>query len=341
MPWVILKEERENMLFFKRNKMKTAILLTGAAARISQETALLDGLMMQKKIKLQQNRVFLAGFSSGSLNILAINACFRKGRHLSWNKDFKEKVLFPTTTESIYINKTTLPYDTEPLKKKLKAFLKTADLKKLGDYSFPSRILVFSDRKLKTIWPYSQDPEAMDIPLLNLHMASTAIPVVFPWQKIEGSRSHINLPEGHFQDGGAKGIFNRFEEVLWDQVQQTGHFKDLYIISPMRIDDRADHEILIKDIRKELGEEAMKAFLGFLGDISQKMFLTFLQRLSSFNKEHKLAENIYVSIPRLKKNFPFIEFNFQREQHQATLQWIRQNPEDLAIEVESYLKRFS
>ncbi len=58
-------------------KLKTAVLLTGAAARISQEVAMLDKLMDPKGcgLKISQDDTLVAGFSSGSLNLAAINAC--------------------------------------------------------------------------------------------------------------------------------------------------------------------------------------------------------------------------------------------------------------------------
>ena len=57
-------------------KLKTAVLLTGAAARISQEVAMLDQLRDKKGLVLSQDETLLTGFSSGSLNLAAINACF-------------------------------------------------------------------------------------------------------------------------------------------------------------------------------------------------------------------------------------------------------------------------
>jgi hypothetical protein len=44
------------------NKKNTAVLLTGAAARISQEVAILDALMDRKNLRLSPEDVYLAGF---------------------------------------------------------------------------------------------------------------------------------------------------------------------------------------------------------------------------------------------------------------------------------------
>ena len=60
-----------------KNKITTAILVTGAAARISQEVACIDKLIENKGLVINEDNTMLAGFSSGSLNLLAMNACFR------------------------------------------------------------------------------------------------------------------------------------------------------------------------------------------------------------------------------------------------------------------------
>ena len=49
-----------------------AVLLTGAAARISQEVALFDQLQAMKGLTVSQDDTLLAGFSSGSLNLAEI-----------------------------------------------------------------------------------------------------------------------------------------------------------------------------------------------------------------------------------------------------------------------------
>jgi hypothetical protein len=86
-----------------------AVLLTGAAARISQEVAILDQLMDWKEppvnglpLTLSQDDTLLAGFSSGSLNLAAINACFSTGSSLDWDTYYKQTVLFPLRNKDVY-----------------------------------------------------------------------------------------------------------------------------------------------------------------------------------------------------------------------------------------------
>ncbi len=80
-----------------------AVFLTGAAARISQEVAILD-LLMERAVNpltLSPADTLITGFSSGGLNVSAINASvsngeFDKDKWVSW-RDF----LFDIKNENI------------------------------------------------------------------------------------------------------------------------------------------------------------------------------------------------------------------------------------------------
>lgn len=314
-----------------------ALFLTGAAARISQEIALLDGLMEHRRIRMKPEYLYLAGFSSGSLNILALNACFGKKSRLSWDRDYKEKLIFPIRTEQIYRAHGPLPYNTDPLKHQLRDFLDAADFMFLGDYPFNSRVLIFSDRTFKTLWPCSRNEREQFIPLLDLHMSSTAIPVVFPWQKIHVPPGRCHIPGGHFQDGGAGGIFKRFEEELPRMIAESGGFRHLFIISPMRFTEKQERDWLKEHLPIDIPIGALTRMKSFLGDISQKVFEVFLQKLQEFNQSFPLADEIFVCIPRMEENFPLILFNYQREQYQAARARLRKYPGELAVPLKDYL----
>lgn len=57
--------------------VKNGIFLTGAAARISQEVAVLD-ILMADGLEINQDKTLLVGYSSGAMNLLALNGCFRE-----------------------------------------------------------------------------------------------------------------------------------------------------------------------------------------------------------------------------------------------------------------------
>jgi len=321
-------------------KKNTAVLLTGAAARISQEVAIIDALIDREKLNISVDDTYLAGFSSGSLNLLAINSCFSPGAKLDWNADYKEGILFSLKTNQVFEKDGSLPFNTEPLRITLNKFLESAGFECLGDYPFYSNVLVFSDRKLKTLWPCSENAKEKTVLLSDLHMSSTAIPFVFPWQEIHSKTGDSDLPNGHFQDGGTGGTFKHFEDHIGEFVKEQGSFKDLYIISPMRYAETLEHKEFEKELETHFSSKVkLNGVKEFLGEISQKGFLKFLKKLQEYNQKHRIADKIYVSIPELVHNYPLIDFDYQQQQYDATMDWVRKIPEDLAISLDDYITR--
>ena len=134
-------------------KLTNAVMVTGAAARISQEVACIDKLI-QQGLTLNEDSTMLAGFSSGSLNLLALNACFRNDNPISWEVDYKQNTLWTLTDEKVYTsNGVHIPlFDTAPLRATLNTFLGKMGASTFGDLPFDSYVLTFSGSKLRTEW---------------------------------------------------------------------------------------------------------------------------------------------------------------------------------------------
>lgn len=323
--------------------MEQGILLTGAAARISQEVALLDGLGKQEGLKIDHSTTYLAGFSSGSLNVAAINGCFGPEAKLNWDMDYKEGILFPLENSQVFKRGFKLPWDTSPLRKTLEGFLDSehADLHTMKDLSFHSHILAYSSKNKTTCWADSLNSVNRNILLADLLMASTAIPILFPPQEIHAEPEPTGLPSGEYMDGGTRGIFDGFETVLKSLTQSQGPFDNLYIISPMRYDESTEVELnqhLLPEIFDDKSLEELKLTFG---SISQAMFVRFLKKLKTFNEGSgtHVADNVYVSIPSLSKNFPLLDFNQQKAQYSATMDWIDAHPSQLATSLDEYLRQ--
>lgn len=325
--------------------MKNALLLTGAAARISQEVALVDKLIELKGLELSPNKTMLAGFSSGALNIGAINACFRDNNPLSWDKYFKEDVLFKIKTKDVFVKNKFIPVDTSPLRKLLNDFFAQGNLKKIDDFTFDSFILAFSVWRLTTVWASNIYNRHSGINLTNLLMATSAIPLIFPDQSIEPTNNKARrFIRGRFVDGGTGGSFRRFEKHLKKYVRQNGEFENLYIVSPMREVSTEDFDELDRIIpssqmfkinAKDLG--IMKVFLDM---ISQNGFDTFVKRFYKWTNRNKIASNIFICIPGMNDNYPLLNFDRQEKQYQSVCQWVDENPDKLAIPIAQYVKRF-
>jgi len=321
-------------------QLTKAILLTGAAARISQEVAIFDQLQIRKGLTVSQDDTLLAGFSSGSLNLAAINACFSTGSNLPWDDYYKKQVLFPIRNKDVY-KITSLPFDTTPLKNTLTTFLNKMNCQKVGDLAFYSSILSFSWNELDTLWACSNDMEQYYINSLDMFMASTAIPVVFPSQQIscvEGQTS--NFPDGQFADGGTGGCFINFGNSLGKYVSNNGQFDVMYIISPMR--EKAEKEKTSFDKyltkKKIAGVESSKMDL-HLENISLNGFLKFLKKLDEWEcNGQPMAKEIYVCIPQMAKNSFIMNFNKQEKKYNDVKEWVLQNPDKLAIPLKQYLE---
>lgn len=319
------------------NPYKTAVLLTGAGARISQEVAMLDLLMANHGLVLNQDNTMLTGFSSGSLNILAINGCFRADNPASWDDYYKGTILQNLKTSDVFKPKLP-PFDTTPLRSELNGVLNTFGYNSYGDLPFNSNVLTFSRHDLQTEWANTKTKGQDNLVASDVFMASTAIPAIFPAQTIAtvdgGER---DFPTGKFNDGGTMGQFKRFSEHLGNYVLQNGAFEEMFIISPMR----ANHS---EDVENELNASAEEHGLNIdLGEIhinttAMRAFVKFVKKLQKWNQQHgNMAGNIYVSIPALEKNFPMLNFNDQMKKYQAVMDWGNANPDKVAIPLDEYV----
>lgn len=325
--------------------MKNALFLTGAAARISQEVAIIDKLQELHGLEISPENTMLAGFSSGALNIAAINACFRNENPLSWNDYYKEEILFHVKSKKVFRRKKFIPLDTAPLRNTVGDFLEAGKMNTLNDFTFQSYILAFSFLRLSTIWISNLFNRHHNVKLLDLMMATTAIPIIFPDQTIRNNNNKINkYTRGKFSDGGAGGSFKRFEFYLKKYVRQNETLDKIYIISPMREVTDSDYEELNKIIpsveifKMELKD--IRLLKIFLEMISQNGFDTFIKRFHKWTKKRDIANEIFVCIPQMDNNYPILNFNKQREQYQSVCDWIDQNPDKLAIPLDEYVKQF-
>lgn len=344
------------------NNYTTCVMLTGAAARISQEVAILDYLMTpdstgKQRLTMDKNTTELIGFSSGSLNLLALNLCFRyydgPGTSASeeslnvWNEMYKERVLWNLKNSDVFDGRKLLEgsiLDTSSLRATINTFIHSIMTNEpvgsvlFGDLAFQSSILTYSKDAKDTVWAMNETTEQSTLFLTDLLMGSTAIPVVFPHQQItqSGDPSTRNgFPEGKFEDGGTKGQFVNFESHLSGKKYQ-----DLFVISPMR-QSGTDLEAQIEAELKQLKIfDVVKNEIGkLLAALNYNAFHEFLVKLSAANTGNSIAENIYVCIPRLTDNYGFLDFNDEQAQYNSVTTWIAANPDKMAVPLADYLSQ--
>lgn len=333
---------------------KNAIFLTGAAARISQEVAILDKLMSEKGLEPSQDDTLLAGFSSGSLNLAALNSCFKTDAPNSWNKYYKAKVLFPLKTDQVYkfqpSRKSLL--NTKPLRKTLDKFLEKMKCEYFGDFSFEAFVMAYSreDKEQRTHWANSKNKSQGNLKASDLLMASTAIPILFPEQEISSRGKDRDFPFGDFWDGGTQGTFKNFEKYMDEFIAKNGSMDTMHVVSPMRQSPEQEGKFMLKQMREmqaKSGLEQEKAdgilddVKDFLSKISMNSFLKFLFALQDWNKDNSKIKDIYVSIPEMERNYPIIFFGKQRKQYKAVKDWLELNPDKLAVPLKTFLEAHS
>lgn len=322
-----------------------AVLLTGAAARISQEVALFDMLratndpLKELPLTVSQDDTLVSGFSSGSLNVAAINACFINGSALDWDAYYKQQVLFPLKNNDVY-KITGIPFDTSPLRATIQKFLDTMNCQKVGDLAFLSYVLTFSWRRLETLWACSQNDGQYYMNPTDLFMSSTAIPVLFPSQEIHPIPGHnIDFPDGKYADGGTGGTFKKFENYLGEYVKQNGPFETLYVISPMRQTAETEEEEILGFLQENKMDNKVIELVNQLENISMNTFMKFLKKLDEWIYNGKpMANKLFVCIPEMEKNFNILNFDDQEEQYDAVIEWVNKNPQKLAVPLKQFIE---
>lgn len=298
----------------------TAVLITGAAARIPQEAALLEKLFKDGNLK---NVVFIGGASSGALNAVMLNGIL-SGK-ITWEQYIRW--LNEISNDSVFINlEKRLPVDTSPLRNYLTrivndslGYYKLKDLPittaisitELNLLDIPKKNYRLSNKKINT----ESDP---NLDIIDVLMASTAFPVVFPEQKIKNAST---LPDKTFVDGGMGEDHVPFSGLIDFIRTRNESVEKVYIISR-----KSD---LVPDINHELeavGIGDIKVFnrLGIsLDEILQKGFIKGLKEYAE--KLPDLVNRTFVYIPEFEQKFLLLNFNTLQEQYLLTKKWAAKN----------------
>jgi hypothetical protein len=292
----------------------TAIIMTGAAARIPQQSALLEELY---KRGLMKDVVFISGVSAGALNAVMLNGIL-SGK-ITW--DEYRKLLFSLENKDIfeYSEGGKLPVNTEALRVLLKkiveerlGYYRIGDLPYMTEISFSSRLRVYRmcSRKINT-------ESDTTLSLVDIMMASSAIPVAFPSVKIDNVKT---IPDAKFIDGGV-GDYIPFKALLDFQKHRGEQVRKVYIVG-RKMGNFSD----IDDELRLLGIDRKRKFdrLGPAFDNLLKKHL--LNRLEAFAEEAPdMIYKSYVWIPDFEQDFLMFNFSRMEEQYTITRSWAQVN----------------
>lgn len=311
----------------------TAVLITGAAARIPQEAALLEQLHKTGQLN---NVVFIAGASSGALNAVMLNGIL-SGK-ITW-KQYRNW-LSQISKDSVYTqNDSWLPVDTSPLRRLLTrivndslGYYKMKDLPiataisvtELNRIDIPKRNYRLCSRKINT----ESDPE---LDIIEVLMASTAFPIVFPEQKFNSAST---LPDAAFADGGIGDDHVPFRGLIDFMYSNNEAVEKVFIISR-----KSDLETTVNSELRALGLRDFRVFdkIGFsIDDILQKGFIRGLKEYSETMPD-KLVENTFVYVPAFDENFLLLNFENLSAQYEITRNWAQKNN---PLPLKEYLGKF-
>lgn len=348
--------------------MSTAILFNGAASYIAQEAGILDLLLGNVNgvpgvgLNIQDVK-FVGGVSSGALMSFIFNAAFCDSPKLSWD-EFKQNTLFTMTTEKVYTGEK--PFDTSPLRKLVQDITEQVGYNLIKDLPFDSAILATNvyleglKLKTKTYWltniakvasvlPSQTDELAiaknikehqLELRLVSSLMCSTALPLTFPPQKLYYKGNFIlplpiknkagiaaNFVDGGFGDDLVFSDYQEFFEVYGEK------FDKIYFISPnfAKTEAEALQRISLAK-RSDALEEEEPGIDPLL--IMDTWTNNFLKDIKAYNSGGCLANTIYYCKPEVE-GFNPLNFSNQREQYDATIAWGKNNPNKIAIDINS------
>lgn len=294
----------------------TAVVITGAAARIVQEAALLEKL---QETGWLTNICFISGTSSGALNTVMLNAILEN--KFTWER--YHYILFNLKNEDIFIrNGRSLPVNNQPFRLLLANVVNDSlAYKRIGDLPFQSSISI-SDVDL--LPPFSKTYRLSNLkinsecnPNLNLVdalLASTAIPVLFPPARFNES---CNLPNSSFVDGGFAEDHIPVEAVLQFEKYRGFGVDTLIIVSR-----KSDSGGGIKNEVQNFEDIDSRVFykLGlWIDNLVRKGFLKSMSELQQHNPE--LAARTYVYIPDFEEDFALLDFSDLKKQYRVTIDW--------------------
>ena len=301
-----------------KTRSGTAIVMTGAAARIPQEAALLEELYKRGLLK---NVVFISGVSSGALNSVALNGILTGKMTFT---EYKE-ILFQLKNSDIFIQDgKKLPVNTDPARKFITSIVEDKlGYHSIGDLPFMTEISFthMSDLDLKkTVYRMCSrkinNETDTTLSLVDILMASTSFPIAFPPVRIRNVKT---IPDVKYIDGGVGDDHIPFQALLdFEKFRGTG-IERIYFISR-----KSDSIPEISEELRVLGINDRGAFDKLGISIDNILKKGIIKRLEAFSAEApELVPMSYVWIPDFQADFLMFSFSNLKSQYDLTSEWAK------------------
>jgi predicted acylesterase/phospholipase RssA len=321
--FVILRKKDHNIqeTVFQKPRKGVAVLITGAGARIPQEAALLEELDKRGFLK---DLVFISGVSSGALNSVMLNGILSK--RTTWN-DYK-KILFHLRNRDVFFQEgKKVPLNTTPARELFKSiveeklgYFKIGDLPYTTGISFTHPEDVYVKKNVYRMCSRKINEETdTTLSLVDIMMASSAIPVVFPPVRIRNVRT---IPDVDYVDGGVGDDYIPFHALLEFEKFRGVGIEKVYIIS-RKSNSMTDTSEELKVLG--INDKGLLDKLGVSVDaILKKKIIKSLEEYATESPE--LVPLTYVWIPDLNRDFLLLDFENLEEQYLLTSQWAKTHP---------------
>jgi hypothetical protein len=297
----------------------TALIMTGAAARIPQEAGLLEELYDRGLLK---DVVFISGVSSGALNAVMLNGIL-SGK-ITW-AEYRD-ILFNMKNSDVYIQegKRKLPVNTQPARNLFTRIVEERlGYHQIGDLPFMTSIsfthLKDLDLKKEVYRMCSRkinEETDTTLSLVDIMMASTSFPIAFPPVRIKNVST---IPDVEYIDGGIGDDHIPYHALLeFEKFRGQGVAK-VYIISR-----KSDSIPEVSEELRTLGIDDKGRFdkMGISLDNILKKGL--MKRLKEFSEEApEMILLSYVWIPDFKNDFLMFNFENLSEQYTLTREWAK------------------
>ena len=312
------KDEVPKEGIFQNPRQGVAVIMTGAAARIPQEAALLEELYVRGLLK---DVVFISGVSSGALNAVILNGilCNR----ITWD-DYKN-ILFNLRNSDIYTQEgKKIPVNTAPARRLYKNIVEDSlGYHAIGDLPIATSISFthLEDLDLKKnvyrICSRNINEESdTTLSLVDIMMASSAFPLVFPPAKLSNVKT---IPDVDYVDGGIGDDHVPYHALLEFENARGAGVEKVYIIS-RKCDSIPDLSEELKGLG--INDKGLFDKLGIsFDDILRKGIYKGLKAYVSEAPE--LVPLTYVWIPDFAANFMMFNFDNLAEQYKLTAQWAK------------------
>ncbi len=312
------RDSKTQETVFPNPRNGVAVIMTGAAARIPQEAALLEEL---DKRGLLKNIVFISGVSSGALNSVILNGILSE--KMTWN-DYKN-ILFNLKNSDVFVQEgRKIPVNTAPARALYKRVAEEKlDYFRIGDLPFITGISFTHLEDLylkKTVYRICSrkinEETDTTLSLVDIMMASSAFPIVFPSVRIRNVKT---IPDIEYVDGGVGDDHVPYHALLEFEKFRGVGVEKIYIISR-----KSDSVPEISEELKGLGINDNGIFddLGISLDAILKKGID--NRLKAYAAEApELVPLTYVWIPDFEDNFLLFNFDNLEEQYKLTSQWAK------------------